>query len=72
MGPDGAMWFAEANIGMIGRIALDGTITEFPLPSPSAVPRFIVTGPDGALWFTEFDANKIARMQECEFWNFLV
>ncbi len=60
-GPDGALWFTEAvgagnNIAMgaIGRITLDGTITEYPVSSPA---YSIVTGPDGALWFGEFSGG---------------
>src|SRR5262249_29248993 len=46
-GPDGNMWFTETNA--IGRISLDGTLTEFPATGPGN----IVAGPDGNLWFTE-------------------
>ena len=38
------------------------TVTEFPLPTASALPHDIVLGPDGKLWFTEKDANKIGRV----------
>ena len=31
-GWDGAMWFTGPDTDLIGRVALDGTITEFPLP----------------------------------------
>ena len=63
LGPDRALWFAEANTGALGRITTSGVVSEIPLPSPLAVPRFIVLGPDGALWFTESGTNKIGRMQ---------
>jgi streptogramin lyase len=53
-GPDGAIWFTErtsaAETYAIGRITVDGTITEFPV---SIVPGAIILGADGALWFTE-------------------
>jgi virginiamycin B lyase len=55
-GPDGALWFTEA--GKVGRIASDGTITEF---SATASGGQIAAGPDGALWFTEPTANRIGR-----------
>jgi len=51
-GPDDAMWFTESSENRIGRIAPDGTITEFKLrkgPGPTA----ITVGPDKALWFTK-------------------
>ncbi len=50
-GPDGKMWFTEAD--KIGRITPSGEITEFPLPTPDSAPMGITTGPDGNLWFTE-------------------
>src|SRR5262249_55409685 len=46
-GPDSNMWFTEQNA--IGRISLDGTLTEFPAAGASN----IVAGQDGNLWFTE-------------------
>jgi streptogramin lyase len=67
-GPDGALWFTtHGNPGGIGRITLDGSITEFPAGSvpgftDNTDPADIVTGPDGALWFTEQAATgAIAR-----------
>ena len=46
----------------MGRIARDGTIVEFPVPTPNASLRGITVGADGDLWFTENVANKIGRM----------
>ncbi|MEO8397192.1 MAG: hypothetical protein ABI700_29625, partial [Chloroflexota bacterium] len=66
-GPDDALWFGE---GMnIGRIALDGTFTEYPLQvahtdlhfSPSG-PDGLASGPDGAIWFIDDIQNKIGRI----------
>jgi len=51
-GPDGALWFTENSGLTIGRIATDGTVTEYPYNS-GHVPEFITTGSDGALWFTK-------------------
>jgi virginiamycin B lyase len=59
-GPDGALWFAES-AGKIGRITLDGKITEFPIKG-SGVLHSITIGPDGAVWFTEFTSKKIGRI----------
>jgi virginiamycin B lyase len=52
-GPDGALWFTEADGQAIGRITVTGSMTEFPLNKPSRQPTGIVGGPDGNLWFTE-------------------
>jgi hypothetical protein len=38
---------------MVGRITLDGVVTEFTLPTQNSRPLAIAAGPDGALWFTE-------------------
>jgi hypothetical protein len=38
------------------------SITEFPVPTPSATPWSITPGPDGNLWFTERDGNKIGEI----------
>lgn len=61
LGPDGAIWFVERGAAKIGRMALDGTFTEYPL-SAGAFPNRIVAAPDGALWFTELRAGKIGRI----------
>jgi virginiamycin B lyase len=61
LGPDGALWFTNggtfvngvptADKGSIGRIAPDGTISNYRAPS-ILFPGLITAGPDGALWFT--------------------
>jgi virginiamycin B lyase len=64
-GPDGAMWFTEGGADQIGRIAADGSITEYPLPSRDSVhayPDSIVAGSDGALWFSETLYGAIGRI----------
>src|SRR5215470_4225185 len=38
------------------------TVSEFPIPTPDALPAGIAVGPDGALWFGEFGSNKIGRI----------
>jgi virginiamycin B lyase len=59
-GPDGAMWFTERAAGRIGRIASDGTITEFALPGGSQ-PVGIVSGPGEDLWYAD-RSGRIGRM----------
>jgi virginiamycin B lyase len=60
-GPDGAMWFTENGASKVGRITMDGQITEFGLP-PHTGPQGLTTGPDGNLWIAETYGNAIARM----------
>jgi streptogramin lyase len=60
-GADGNLWFAETS-GAIGRMTPSGSLTEFPIATPSSFPLFIALGPDGNLWFTEELAGKIGRI----------
>jgi streptogramin lyase len=63
VGPDGNIWFAGAADGnQIGRITPDGTVTQFPIPTPNCRPTGIATGPDRNLWFTELYGNHIGQM----------
>jgi streptogramin lyase len=79
-GPDDALWFTEAvregdgpEQVRIGRLALDGTLTEFAVPSYSTMhvasplgaaaalgTPSIVAAPNGAIWFV--DHNAIGRL----------
>lgn len=61
-GADGAMWFLElsgamdglqVDGGRIGRITMDGKISEFDLPSRTPSPINIAVGPDRNVWFTQ-------------------
>jgi virginiamycin B lyase len=61
-GADGAMWFVELSGGMdgvqtngghVGRIAMDGTVSEYVLPMSSPSPINIAVGPDRNVWFTQ-------------------
>ncbi len=60
-GPDGNVWFTEANTHQIARITPSGTVTEYGIPT-AGTPWDIVTGPDGNLWFTELFGHKIGRI----------
>jgi virginiamycin B lyase len=59
VGPDGALWFAEYQGNKIGRIDVNGNITEF---GPVDQPMNIGAGPDGNLWFTCPASHTIGRM----------
>ena len=68
MGPDGAIWFTQIAGNRIGRLTVDGTLTEYAVPTPASQPNVIVSGPDPnptkskSLWFAETAGNKIARI----------
>jgi virginiamycin B lyase len=61
-GPDGNMWFVESVGNAVGRMTPTGVLTEFPVPTASALPQGIALGADGHLWFTEANAGKIGRI----------
>jgi virginiamycin B lyase len=61
-GPDGALWFTEAQANKIGRITTSGIVSEYNVPTASAGLRGIAAGPDHALWFTETSTTKIGRL----------
>ena len=51
-GGDGNLWFVDTNA--IGRISGDGTVKEFPLPTPlvpGANLHAVVPGANGVMWF---------------------
>jgi len=65
LGPDGALWFYESGANQIGRITMDGSITEYSIPTPDASlarQGFLGVGPDGALGFTENAARRLGRI----------
>ena len=55
-GPDGALWFTESFANNIGRISIDGAVSEYPTPVNS-FPSGITPGPDGAVWFGQLAGN---------------
>ena len=59
-GPDGNLWFGEANA--VGRSTTTGEVTSFALPAGASAPTAITAGPDGNIWFTEGAASKIGRI----------
>jgi len=56
------IWSVETGANALGRVAGDGTIVEFGIPTANASPRSVAVTADGDLWFTENFANKIGRM----------
>jgi len=61
-GPDGNMWFTEANANNIARITPAGVVTEFAVPTANAGLWGIISGSDGRLWFTETSSSKIGAV----------
>jgi virginiamycin B lyase len=58
------MWFVELNGAdgqptdgnRVGRITMEGAVTEFPMPSQAGSPINIAVGPDRNVWYTKGDA----------------
>lgn len=61
-GVDDAVWVADNGGNAILRIAPDGTLTSYPVPTPRAGLNGIALGPRGDIWFTESRANRIGRV----------
>jgi streptogramin lyase len=63
LGPDGAMWFSDANVHAVGRMTTDGTYIEFSVPQqPLGVIFGLTAGPDGNIWFADYTDNQIGRL----------
>lgn len=65
VGPDGALWFSESGANQIGRITVDGEISEYPVPTKFGIINekgYVALGPDGAVWFNEDQAKKLGRI----------
>jgi streptogramin lyase len=62
LGPDGALWFTQAHEDEIGRITVDGELTQYEIPTKDAFAGDIVAGPDGAMWFSGSSSDKLGRI----------
>jgi virginiamycin B lyase len=61
-GPDGAVWYTDPNSNTIGRLTLDGHVTQFAIPTAGSNPLGIARGADGNLWFVENVTGGVARI----------
>lgn len=53
LGPGGLLWFTRYYAKTIGRVTMDGIITDAIVSGITGDPTSIILGPDGALWFGE-------------------
>jgi streptogramin lyase len=56
LGPDGNLWFIDSRVDAIGKVTMDGTITEFDAPIFDAS---LAAGPDGNVWYADSGFNRI-------------
>jgi streptogramin lyase len=62
-GPNQTMWFTDGGTPAIGRIASDGTVTEFTSGLPAnAEPDAIAAGPDGNMYFSDYRGVVIGKV----------
>lgn len=66
-GPDGALWFTESQFTVgggnrIGRMTLQGQLTEYVIPTPNSLPDHIIAGTSDDLWFTEDRGRNIGHV----------
>ncbi len=59
---DNTLWYTNSTGNSIAKIAPDGALTEYALPTAAANAFDIAVGADGNVWFTELDANRIGRI----------
>jgi streptogramin lyase len=64
--PDGALWFgigpdAFYTNALLGRIAPDGSMSEFAVPASGTIPALAATG-DGSVWFPGSSSAKMYRI----------
>lgn len=70
--PDGTAWATLQGSNGLLRIAPDGKMQEFEIPTRGAGPSDIAVGPDGAVWFLQFRTNRIGRYANGQFTEFPV
>ncbi|HUX64075.1 virginiamycin B lyase family protein [Sulfuricella sp.] len=56
------IWFTEGDNNAVSRLAQDGTIKSFRLPTPNAEPSSLALDRRGNIWLVESDAAKIGRL----------
>ena len=52
-GKDGALWVTESGLDRIGRVSVNGTVSEYTSPVTGLGLKGIAVAPDGSIWFAE-------------------
>jgi hypothetical protein len=61
-GTSDAIWFTDPNHNAIARLSKQGTLNEYPIPTPNSRPFGITLASDNAIWFTEYNTSKVGRI----------
>ena len=70
--PDGSVWATLQSANQLLRIAPDGSMRSFDIPTRSSSPADVAVDADGVVWFIEFRGNKIARFANGSFEEFAI
>jgi virginiamycin B lyase len=52
-GKDGGLWVTESGLDKIGRVSVNGTVSEYTSPVTGLGLKGIAVAPDGSIWFAE-------------------
>ncbi|HWT07318.1 MAG TPA: hypothetical protein VN224_16245 [Xanthomonadales bacterium] len=52
-GKDGALWVTESGLDRIGRVSVNGSVSEYTSPVTGLGLKGIAVAPDGSIWFAE-------------------
>lgn len=61
---EGGIWFTEGDNNAISRLAPDGTIKLFPMPTENAEPVDLAFDGKGNVWFVEMSGNMVGRLSK--------
>jgi virginiamycin B lyase len=65
IGADGrTIWYTGKESNTIGKLAPDGTLASYALPTPDSFPIYVRLGPDGNMWFTALTGNNVGRITD--------
>ena len=70
--PSGTVWATFPEVNRLARIAADGRVTEFDVPTRGSGLGDIAVDAAGAVWFLEQEANKVGRFADGRFTEFVV
>jgi len=58
----GGIWFTEGDNNAVSRLAPDGSVKAYPLPTPNAEPTSLALDRNGNIWFAEMNVAKVGRL----------